>query len=252
MSRASRNWRTPAGELGLTVVALLVYFLIRGSHPDNVPASLNRTFALIRFEQRLGIFHESTFQALFLHHSWLIDFANIVYVWGMYPVMLAVAIWLAFTDLGRFRYVRNIMLVSACFGIAGYWLFPAAPPRLMGGYGFVDTLHLASSNVKDLQPGPFVNAYAALPSFHFAWVALVCVAAWFNTRNWVIRSLAVAVTLLMFWAIVVTANHLFVDLVLGVAVVLLSWLVLLAATWASRVLAHLTAQATGRQRAHLH
>ena len=223
-----RRYQPATAELLLTGCAIVVYFLIRASHPDNIHQSVRRSLAIVRLEDRLGVFHEASIQQWFLPHEWLIDVANTVYVWGMYPVLVAVALWLAFSDLNRFRYIRNVMLMSACLGIAGYWLIPAAPPRLLAlygfNYGFVDTLHQGTGAVQDYQPGFFQNPYAALPSFHFAWVALAGIAVWTNTRNHWVRLGAALFCTLMFWAIIVTANHFFFDLLLGVLTVAIAWL----------------------------
>jgi hypothetical protein len=216
-------------------LAITVYFLIRASHPDDGWQSVRRSLAIIRLESHVGVFREPSIQQWFLPHEWAIDVANTVYVWGMYPVLIAVAIWLAFHDLRSFRYVRNVMLVSACLGVAGYWLIPAAPPRLLDAYGFhygfVDTIHQSTAPARDYQPGFFKNPYAALPSFHFAWVALAGAAVWTNTRSRALRAAAAAFCLVMFWAIIVTANHFFFDLLLGVLTVLIAWLITKGLYW---------------------
>jgi predicted membrane protein len=92
-------------------------------------------------------------------------------------------------------------------------------------FGFIDTVHSAASNAHYVQPGPFVNDYAALPSFHFGWILLATLAIWHNTdRRWV-RAAAVTMAAVMFWAITVTGNHYFFDMAFGAVVVLVSWVV---------------------------
>jgi hypothetical protein len=66
--------------------------------------------------------------------------------------------------------------------------------------------------------GPFVNPYAAVPSLHFGWSFLMSVAlvlAW--PRAWWTWTLAVVQPVLMFFAIVATANHWVLDAVAGLA-----------------------------------
>ena len=230
--RDRARWRLIAAELLLTAFALAVYFLVRGSRPPDVEGSVAHSLAVIRLEQRAGLFWEVTWQQAFLGHDLAIGIANLVYAWGHFPVMLAIGLWLLIKDPYRFRFVRNVLLVSAMIGVATYWLFPAAPPRLMDAYGydfgFTDTVHAATSNAHYFQPGPFVNDYAALPSFHFGWIALSSAAVWANTRRVTIRAGAVLLSLVMFWAITVTANHYFFDMLLGGLVVAVSWLVVTA------------------------
>jgi hypothetical protein len=201
-----------------------------------VHASVNRSLHLIQFEKQLGIFEEVRLQEVFLQYDWLMTIANLVYAWGHYPVLLAIALWLVIKDPVRFRFVRNVMLVSAAIGVLAYWLWPAAPPRLMEihGYdfGFTDTVHGATSNVHYFQPGPFVNDYAALPSFHFGWIALASAAIWVNTERRSVRAGAVAMSIVMWWAITVTGNHYFFDMIFGGVVVTFSWILVRSLTQA--------------------
>ncbi len=226
--RGTRRWQLAATEIAATSAIMVVYFFLRGIHPDDADSAVGRSLRLIQFEQRLGLFQEVRWQSAFVHHEWLMDVANVVYAWGHYPVMAAIALWLVIKDPVRFRFVRNVLLVSATVGIVSYWLIPAAPPRLMEtygyDYGFIDTVHGAASNVNYFQPGPFVNDYAALPSFHFGWILLSSMAIWTNTTSRYLRGAAVAMTVLMWWAVTVTGNHYFFDMVMGAVVVILSWL----------------------------
>ena len=90
-------------------------------------------------------------------------------------------------------------------------------------FGFVDTVHNAASGVSYFQPGPFVNDYAAVPSFHFGWIALMSAAIWANTRRKSIRTAAVLMSAAMWWAVTVTGNHYFFDMIMGGVVVAVSW-----------------------------
>jgi len=213
----------------LTTTVMLVYFFLRGMRPPDIEASVARSLDIIRLEQRLGVFTEVHWQETFLQYGMLMNVANFVYAWMHYPVLIAIGLWLLVKDPMRFRFVRNVLLVSAVLGIAMYWLFPAAPPRLMELYGydfgFKDTVYGATSNVAYFQPGPFVNNLAAIPSFHFGWIALATVAIWINTNSTVARVGAVTMSVVMWWAIVVTGNHFFLDMVFGVVVVAFAWLV---------------------------
>ena len=73
------------------------------------------------------------------------------------------------------------------------------------------------------QPSLILNEYAAIPSFHFGWIAMASAAIWANTRNLTLRTLARGLTVVMTWAIVASANHLFIDMALGGLVILVSW-----------------------------
>ncbi|HML97822.1 MAG TPA: phosphatase PAP2 family protein [Tepidiformaceae bacterium] len=222
------RWRVVAAEMLGTAVMLVLYFLLRGIRPADVEGSVSRSLQLIWFEQRLGVFQEVHWQAFWLDHSWAMRVANVVYAWFHYPVMLVIGIWLLLKDPVRFRFVRNVMFVSAAVGVVSYWVLPAAPPRLMESYGydygFIDTVHGPASNVNYFQPGPFVNDLAALPSFHFGWILLSSMAVWHNTASRAVRGFAILMSVVMWWAVTVTGNHYFFDMVMGGVVVVLSWM----------------------------
>jgi hypothetical protein len=123
--------------------------------------------------------------------------------------------------------MRNVMFISMLIGLVFYYAVPAAPPRLMAAHGyelgFIDTVFGGDTAVNYAQPSLILNEYAAIPSFHFGWIAMASAAIWVNTESRTLRTLAVLLTVVMTWAIVASANHLFVDMALGGAVVAIAW-----------------------------
>lgn len=218
-------------EFIVTCAALVGYFVARGMRPPDIDESVQRSLRIIEIEQHLGIFQEQAWQAAFVSNDVAMYVANLVYAWGHFPVLAAIGIWLLLTDLKRFRFTRNVMLLSGVLGLVCYWALPAAPPRLMEfhGYdfGFIDTVHGATSQAYYFQPGPLVNDYAALPSFHFGWIALASIAIWVNTTRRPLRLIAIVLSVLMFWSVTVTANHYFFDMAFGGVLVGVAWLVML-------------------------
>jgi hypothetical protein len=231
---AGRRALVVAGEMTLTVALVFVYLVLRGAvGPDDPAGAVSRTLAAVRFEQAVGLFREPAWQRAILGHRALVEIANAVYLFGMHPVMLGAGVWLCVRDREWFRFVRRVLVVSAVIGVLCYWLLPAAPPRLLAenghSLGFVDTLRGdVKASVQDMQPAPLVNDYAAIPSYHFAWILLMAVAIWTATRNVWARGLAACFCAVMWWAIAVTGNHLFFDMALGVVAVALSWVITLA------------------------
>lgn len=216
-----------ARDLVVVLGVVGLYFLLRGSAPDRLEFSVAVTNALIAFEREVGVFWEPQIQEWSIQSHLVKEFANFVYAYLHFPVLGAVAIWLWFKDRQSFLFMRNVMFVSMLFGLVFYYAFPAAPPRLMElhGYdlGFVDTVFGTETKVNYAQPSLILNEYAAIPSFHFGWIALASAAIWVNTRSASFRVLAVLLTVVMTWAIVASANHLFIDMVLGGLVILASW-----------------------------
>lgn len=210
------------GEALFLFAAMIIYFLIRGGLPVRAAEAFSRANQVIQLEQRMGIFVELEWQDLILDSIPLMKLANWTYVWGHLPVLIFAAIWIYLRNRERYRVYRSALLISAFIGLFGYALFPMAPPRLMPEWGFVDTVARLTRENYDMQPGFFVNHYAAVPSLHFGWALLVCIGLFDVDRNLLIRLFAVVSTAAMFFAIVLTANHFIFDMLVGSLIVLLS------------------------------
>lgn len=210
------------------VVVMLVYFWFRGQAPlGDRQRAVDTTVRLIDFEKAIGVFREPSLQVATLHWDWTKELANYVYSYLHFPALAGVGTWIWIRNRALFRTVRNTLFASMAIGLVFYYVFPAAPPRLMAlyghDYGFVDTVFGGGTSVQYPQPGLFENDYAAIPSFHFGWMALVGVALWKVSGNLFGRILAVLLVVSMTWASAATANHLFVDMALGGIVILAAW-----------------------------
>ncbi len=216
-----------ARDFGLVVGVILVYFILRGQAPGNDSFAVALTWRLVELERGAHVFWEPTIQAWSIQVYWVKETANFIYAYAHFPVLIIVGVWLWFRGRERFVLMRDTMFVSMVIGLVFYYLLPAAPPRLLAAHGhnlgFVDTIFGGHTAVDYAQPSLILNNYAAIPSFHFGWIVLASGAVWFNTKSWGLRALAVLASLAMGWAIVASANHLLVDMVLGTLVVGLSW-----------------------------
>ena len=101
--------------------------------------------------------------------------------------------------------------------LVGYYLYPLAPPRLMNGSDFIDTVvvhqtwgSMASGDLKNMS-----NQYAAMPSMHIGW-SLWCGLTIFALASvpWV-RVLGLLYPTATLVVIVATANHFWLDAVGG-------------------------------------
>jgi hypothetical protein len=212
--------RHPAlAELLLVSGGLLAYFLSRGQIEDRHRVAQRNAAALIRLEQRWGLFWEPGLNAWTARSRAWIRVWNAVYFWAHAPLIAVGAVWLYRRDRATYRLTRNAFLGSALIGLTTYRLYPVAPPRLAEGYRFVDTMQEHSRVSYQAQSmGPFVNPYAAVPSLHFGWSFLMSVALVLaRPRSALAWLVALAQPVLMFVSIVATANHWVLDAVAGLA-----------------------------------
>ena len=214
------------GQAGIVALALFVYFRIRGLTETSVGQAQAHAQDIVSFERALGIDLEADLQALFAPSEALRTFANWVYIWGHWPVIIATMVWLVWRHREVFLRLRDAMIVSGVLGMIVFVTYPVAPPRL-AGLGLVDTVTENSQSYRVLQPPAFVNQYAAMPSLHSGWDLLVGISIVTAATTVALKVVGFAMPVLMALAVVATANHYLVDVVAGVSLVLFGHLVAL-------------------------
>ncbi|WP_405581841.1 bifunctional glycosyltransferase 87/phosphatase PAP2 family protein [Streptomyces sp. NBC_01092] len=153
--------------------------------------------------------------------DWLRSFFDFYYEsfhFGVPLAILAVLYWRRPTD---YRWARTAIGFATVFALIGFWLYPLAPPRLMPGLGFIDTVH----GVQDFSQPDYgtltelTNQYAAMPSLHFGWSLWCGIVIVMLAPRWWMKALGLLHPLFTVTAIVVTGNHWVLDAVGGAAVV---------------------------------
>ena len=132
--------------------------------------------------------------------------------------------WLYLFRNEHFYFVRNMFMVAMGLALVGYAVFPTAPPRLMPGEGFTDTIAAFTGVAQDSKTvSLLVNQYAAVPSMHIAFSLMIAVPAMALCRHASSpgRSWS-AYPLIVFFVIVVTGNHFWLDAAAGAAVACLA------------------------------
>ncbi|WP_370623000.1 bifunctional glycosyltransferase 87/phosphatase PAP2 family protein [Streptomyces tsukubensis] len=152
---------------------------------------------------------------------WLEEFLNFYYETFHFFVPLGVLAVLYIRRPVDYRWARSALGFATVLALLGFWLYPLAPPRLMPGLGFIDTVH----GVQDFSKPDYgtltsvTNQYAAMPSLHFGW-SLWCgvVIAVLAPKVWM-KVLGLLHPFFTVCAIVATANHWVLDAVGGATVV---------------------------------
>jgi hypothetical protein len=225
-----RWWR----EVLYVLAFYAVYSFIRnqfGSESVSPAAAFENAKDVISIERAVGLYHEETLQDWFLDWRWFIRFWNIFYGTFHFIVTAGALIWMFRSFPSRYPRWRNTLAFTTGLALIGFATFPLMPPRLLPeSYGFIDTLAeiggLWSFDSGAMQK--VSNQYAAMPSLHFAWSAWSCFVLWPQLRSGWARALAAAYPWLTLFAIMVTANHFWIDalggaVVLGVGYVLAGW-----------------------------
>jgi hypothetical protein len=223
-----RWWRSRFGgslarELVLVVALLLVYkygrFLARG-HLATADANAHH---VINFERSLGVFTEARLQDLVVTSATVVRFLNVYYLVAHVAVTAAVFVWLYVRHPEGYRRFRDVMVAITLAGMVVHLVFPLAPPRMFPHLGFVDTARAfgpASYGAGSPYKG-FANQLAAMPSLHFGWALVIAWATILaSPSRW--RFAILAHPILTLAAIVLTANHYWLDAVVATFLFLLA------------------------------
>ena len=211
-------------ELALVALGFLAYFLVRGAVVDRAPDALANSRAIVALQASLGVWVEPRIQALAMTMQPLVRGMNFVYFWLDFPLIVALGLLLFWKGREHYTLLRDALLISGGMALACYYTFPVAPPRYLLEYGFVDTLARYDNLSYQAQSmKPFVNPYAAVPSLHVGWAALVGATAFHASRQWWLRGAGVALVALQAAAVVVTGNHFLFDSVVGLMVCAPAW-----------------------------
>ena len=208
-------------QLGLFVLAELSYELVRGLADGARVQAIANGQAVIDLERGLHTYFEPGFQAIFLDHRWVIDFANFLYMNSHFVVTTAFLVWLYLFRNQHFYFVRNMFLVAMGLALVGYALVPTAPPRMFDG--FTDTItDFSQVNHDSALVKVFINPYAAIPSMHCAFALMIGVTGALIARHMITKIAWAVYPLLIFWVVVVTGNHFWIDAAAGLLVAVLS------------------------------
>jgi PAP2 superfamily len=208
-------------QLLLMLVGATVYFGVRSLTAGDGETATANAHDIVALEQSLGIFVEQQAQAHALDVPGAMTVVNSIYIYGHWPAIAAVFIWLAWRRPDAYPIYRNALLLSGLIGMAIVALHPVAPPRLMD-LGFVDTVTTQTNAYRVLQPPAFTNPYAAMPSFHVGWDLLVGIALVRESSSRWARAAGRLIPVLMVISVVLTGNHYLLDAVAGDAIVLAS------------------------------
>ena len=204
-------------EGSLLVLGYIVYMSLRHVFLEDVEA-VGRTNALkvIDIEKFLGIYWEPALQSRLLSEaSWIVTFFNWAYSLGFLPIIVPGALALLCLRYDSFVYFRRVFLISYVITWVLWLTLPVTPPRLMFEEGFVDSIEvMGPAFYNSKQSIAYYNQHSAMPSMHFGWTLLFSIML-LKTGSRVLRLFGVVFPIVAFAAIVITANHFFLDAVVG-------------------------------------
>lgn len=200
-------------------ILFLAYKIGRAVADGHVARAYADARQVWHWERALHLPDEGHVQHVLMASQSLVRAANVYYAWAHFAVMIVVLLWVYLFRPAQ--YVRLRRLVAAVTGVAlvVHLTFPLAPPRLVPGLHMIDTATVFGPSVY----GPpsddtLTNQYAAMPSLHVGWALIVAIGLIHTTRSrwrwwWLLYPVCT------FTVVVGTANHYWLDGLVGAAIV---------------------------------
>jgi uncharacterized membrane protein YbhN (UPF0104 family)/membrane-associated phospholipid phosphatase len=225
-----RGWADLARQLAIFVVFDIAYELSRMLAEGDRSVAMAHASSIVSAERSLGIFAELDVQRWVASAPGAVQMlANWTYFNCQFTISFGFLFWVYLRRNEAYAAVRNTLMLAMALGLAGYVLYPAAPPRMLSDLGFVDTLNATTVNHNSGLIASLANPYAAMPSMHTAFALIVGFSGVMLARSRVLRVMWAFYPALVVFSIVATGNHFFLDAAGGAGVAILAALVIHAA-----------------------
>ena len=205
----------------------VVYQMVRGVADHSVSSAFWNGLWVIEAEQRVGALFEPALQRAIDSSELLVTATSYTYWLSQFAVVGITLLWVYFKHQDRFAGFRNWLIFANLAGLVCYVLVPTAPPRMFPEWGFTDTLAQHSSLSHESGLIAFsANPYAAMPSLHSMDAFIVGIVMFGACRTVVPRVLWLLWPAWVWFSVMATGNHYWLDVLAGVVLALVSGLVL--------------------------
>ncbi|KAA9160379.1 DUF1298 domain-containing protein [Amycolatopsis acidicola] len=212
-----RWWAELLGGLAL----FGVYLLIEARPlPSREARAISSGEGILGFERALRLDFERPMNVWLAGQGWLRTLANYEYAFTYIVSALVLLCWVYVRHPGQYRRVRNSFALVNLLALLVFWLLPVAPPRMLPGAGFVDTVRLG--HTWGSWGSPMVdnaNQLAAMPSLHVGWALWVSVVLARLARGRTVQLVSAVHVLVTLLVILATGNHYWLDAAGAVLVV---------------------------------
>jgi hypothetical protein len=206
-------------QLLLVVGFAAGYDKVRALHGDIAAAAFAHGRDVLRLDRT---WHMSWAEPM---NRWLTEHQGLAHVLSSYYFvmhlgMTALVLLLLWLRSESYRRQGNVLVVTSLVGLAIYWAYPVAPPRMLAG--FHDTVRQLLPAAYHLETAK-ANLYAAVPSLHMAWAIWCAVALWAMSSAWWVRTVAVVHPAMTAITVLATGNHYTFDVLTGALLVAVAY-----------------------------
>ena len=210
-----RGWSDLGRQLAIWFGFAVLYQLARGIADRNPSKAFANGYAVIKFETRVTHrLYELTIQNFVDQEHLLATAVSWTYWNSEFTVVGLAVLWVYLRRHEAFKRFRNSILLANMIGLVGYVFVPTAPPRLLG-VGFVDAHHDGLVSLA-------ANPYAAMPSLHAADALIVGIVLFSLCRSHWAKLFWAVWPAWVWFAVMATGNHFWLDCIAGIAVAILA------------------------------
>lgn len=182
---------------------------------DQPVGAISRARNINSLQENLFLPSELSLQRFVMQYEWLARATNFYYAVVHVPATVAFLVWLFTRHRDKYPQWRNAlaMLTAACLVIR---YVRVAPPRFLPDLGYVDLATRYGLSVYGPVGTGVSDQFAAMPSIHVGWAALVSfgiVAASTSKWRWLFAT-HIVITML---AVSATGNHWWLDGIAAIA-----------------------------------
>ena len=258
------NWPTWRQALIAAVISGLVALVLRRARPSRLgdivmPAALEFAFVaslysvwrmaknlpltqadgaidrardIVRVQEFLHLPTELSLQHFVLDHEWLAQFTAFYYATAHVPALIVFLVWLYAYHRDIYPHWRNALAI-----LTGFCLFirfvKVAPPRFLTDLGYVDLSSIYGMSVYGEAGTGVSSQFAAMPSLHVAWAAVIAFGMLAATDRWW-RWIGMAHLVITMLVVAATGHHWWLD---GIVALGLLWISLQLDTLGRRAVA---------------
>ena len=205
-----RGYADFARQLAIWFGFVFAYQVARGFADRNPAKAFTDGWRILDFEHRTThhVF-ELTLQQFAVSSEVLGKLVAWTYWNSEFTVVGLALLWVYLRRHDAFSRFRNAVIGANLVGLIGYVVLPTAPPRMFPSLGFIDH---HTNGVVELAGNP----YAAMPSLHAADALIVGVVLASLVRRRVWKVLWLVWPLWVWFAVMATGNHFWLDVVAGI------------------------------------
>jgi hypothetical protein len=183
--------------------------------------AIERARDIVRVQEFFHLPSELTLQRFTLDHEWLAQFSAAFYAVAHVPGIVIFLVWLYARHRDVYPHWRNALAIVTAFCLFIRFV-KVAPPRYLPDLGYVDVSEIYNMSVYGEAGTGVSSQFAAMPSLHVAWAAVVAFGALSASTSrwrWIGMAHLVATTLV----VSATGHHWWLD---GIVALVLLWVAL--------------------------